>query len=387
MSMKVLIVGGTGVISTAVVAEAIKQGYEVTCINRGHDHGNHVRNDIETLHFDVRDKKIADKLLKDRYFDIVVDFICAKGTDAQYSLNLFHDKCKQYVFISTDSVYTLRVDGHYDETCSQSNKEWDYSYMKSDAEQVVRTICEQKGIKYTIVRPSITYGNTRIPYGFVPPVGFHYTLIERIKSGKPIVQWNQGKNIQTLMRVEDFAVGMVGLWGNPKAFNQDFNICGDYYSWDDILAVIEKVIGIQAIRVDIPLERIIDKLPDRRGEFLIDRATDHYVSNSKLKSVVPNFSVRTSLEEGITMTINYYKSNNYVFGIDYKYDGLCDMLIQPYYGKRLAFTPYDNNPNRFDYYLGRYADSRLVKVYILSLLFCQRVQNKLKRILKHAVNK
>ena len=33
--MKILIVGGTGVISYAVVNEAVKHGIEVTCINRG----------------------------------------------------------------------------------------------------------------------------------------------------------------------------------------------------------------------------------------------------------------------------------------------------------------------------------------------------------------
>lgn len=385
--MKVLIVGGTGVISTAVVNEAVKRGIEVTCINRGNDHGNVKSEGVETLHIDVRDKKKAIEVLEGRFFDVVVDFICAKGTDAQYSLNLFYNKCKQYVFISTDSVYKIKEDGHYDESCIQPNEEWDYSYMKSECEDVVRAFCKEKGLPYTIVRPSITYGNTRIPYGFMPPVGYHYTLIERIKKGKPVVLWNGGQNIQTFMRVEDFAVGMVGLWGNTLAYNQDFNICGESYSWNNVLEVIEKILGKKAIRVDIPLQSIIEKFPERRGEFLIDRAQDHYVSNMKLKSVLPHFSITISLEEGIAQTIHYYESNNNIFGIDYHYDGLCDMLIQPFYNDKLSFIPYDSKPNKFSYYLGRFDDSFPVKVYTRTMVFSQRVLRKLKRIAKHAINK
>ncbi len=324
--MNVLIVGGTGVISTAVVNEAVKQGIDVTCINRGNDHGVKPNPNVKTLHFDVRNRKVADEKLKGLYYDVVVDFICFNADQVKYSLDLFHDKCAQYVFISTDSVYKLQKDSHYDETTPQSNPEWNYSYQKAECETIVREYCKEHELIYTIVRPSITYGNTRIPYGFMPPYGFHYTLVERIKAGKPVVTWNGGQNLQTMMRIEDFAVGMIGLWNNKKAYNEDFNICGEAYKWSDVLDIIDEYIGTKSIRTDIPVSQIIKEYPNKKGEFLIDRAEDHIVSNSKLKSAVPSFIIKYTLKDGITQTLRYYETHNNVLGLDYTFDGQMDRL-------------------------------------------------------------
>ena len=326
--MKALIVGGTGVISSAVVNEAVRQGINVTCINRGNDHGITPNQDVKTLHFDVRNRTIADEKLQGLFFDVVVDFICFNAKQVQYSLDLFKDKCKQYVFISTDSVYKIQESGHYDEDTPLSNPEWAYSYQKAECESIVSSFCRSHKIKYTIVRPSITYGNTRIPYGFMPAYGYHYSLIERIKAGKPVVCWNDGQNKQTIMRVEDFAVGMVGLWGNETAYNEAFGICGEVVTWNEVLQAIEEAIGLKAIRVNVPVETIIDKLPSRKGEFLVDRACDHCVSNEKLKSVVPSFTIQYPLKKGVATTIQYYEQHNRIHGIDYEYDGQCDMLLK-----------------------------------------------------------
>ncbi|MCQ2246600.1 MAG: NAD-dependent epimerase/dehydratase family protein [Bacteroidaceae bacterium] len=326
--MKVLIVGGTGVISTAVVNEAVAQGVDLTCINRGNNHGNKLNPNVKVMHFDVRNRKVADDKLAGMFYDVVVDFICFNANQVRYSLELFQDKCKQYVFISTDSVYKLQKDGHYDETTPQSNPEWNYSYEKAECEDIVRTFCKEHNLIYTIVRPSITYGNTRIPYGFMPPYGYHYTLIERIKAGKPIVTWNKGKNYQTVMRVEDFATGMVGLWGNPKAYNNDYGICGDAVTWSEILDAIETKVGIKVKRVDVPVETIIKELPWRKGEFLVDRAEDHIVSNRKLREDVPLFAIKFDINKGVATTIDYYQENNMLLGIDYQFDGQMDRVLR-----------------------------------------------------------
>lgn len=324
--MDVLIVGGTGVISTAVVNEAVKQGINVTCINRGNNHGIAPNPNITTMHFDVRNSDIANANLKGKFYDVVVDFICFNAEHVKYSLDLFHDKCHQYVFISTDSVYKLQKDGHYDETIPQSNSEWNYSYQKSECEDIVRSYCKQHQLNYTIVRPSITYGNTRIPYGLMPANGYHYTIIDRIKAGKPIITWNKAENWQTVMRVEDFAIAMVGLWGKEEAYNNDFGICGEAVKWGDILDTIDAVIGCQSNRVETSVDTISMVFPERKGEFLIDRASDHIVSNLKLKRVLPSFKTTVSLHEGIKRTIDYYRMNNKVLGVDYKFDGQLDRI-------------------------------------------------------------
>ena len=377
----VLIVGGTGVISSAVVDEAVNAGFDVTCINRGHNHGVSLNPNVEALHFDVRDRKIAEEALSGRMFDVVVDFICYTATQVSYSLELFSDKCKQYVFISTDSVYKIQEDGHYDENTPCSNPEWAYSYQKAECESIVKEYCCKKNLAYTIVRPSITYGNTRIPYGFMPAYGYHYSLIDRIKAGKAVICWNEGQNLQTIMRVEDFAQGMVGLWCNEKALNEAFGICGEVVSWNDVLNAIEKVIGVEIKRINIPVDIIINKLPSRRGEFLVDRAKNHSVSNLKLRSAVPSFSIKYPLIEGVKKTVSYYEENKKLHGIDYVYDGQCDMLIKSVTNRTPRFVRYDENASMVDYYLGLHSDSFLVRAFNSISKYTKLVGNKVKKTL------
>lgn len=365
--MKVLIVGGTGVISSAVVNEAVKQGVDVTCINRGNNHGITPNPMVTTLHFDVRNREVADEHLEGKYYDVVVDFICFNAEQTKYSLNLFQDKCNQYVFISTDSVYKLQKDGHYDETTPQSNPEWAYSYQKAECEEIVKNFCGKHHLKYTIVRPSITYGDTRIPYGFMPAYGYHYSIVDRIKAGKPVVCWNGGQNKQTIMRVEDFAQGMVGLWGNEQAYNESFGICGEVVTWEEVLQAIEEAIGLKAIRVDVPVDTIIKKLPSRKGEFLVDRASDHCVSNEKLRRAVPSFTINYPLKKGVATTISYYENNNKIHGIDYNYDGQCDMLIKTVGAGNYWFLRYPGSKQKddfSDYLKGKYNDLIILKIYL-----------------------
>lgn len=129
------------------------------------------------------------------------------------------------------------------------------------------------------------------------------------------------------MRVEDFATGMVGLWGNSKAYNNDYGICGDAVTWSEILDAIESKVGIKAKRVDVPVETIIKELPWRKGEFLVDRAEDHIVSNSKLREDVPSFAIKYDINKGVATTIVYYQENNMLLGIDYQFDGQMDRVL------------------------------------------------------------
>lgn len=383
--MKVLIVGGTGVISTAVVNEAVAQGIELTCVNRGNNHGNKLNPNVKAMHFDIRNRKVANEHLQGKFYDVVVDFICFNANQVRYSLDLFHDKCKQYVFISTDSVYKLQKDGCYDETTPQSNPEWAYSYQKAECEEIVRSFCKEHNLIYTIVRPSITYGNTRIPYGFMPAYGYHYTLIERIKAGKPIVTWNHGNNYQTVMRVEDFATGMVGLWCNPKAYNEDFGICGEPVTWSQILDAIEDKVGIKAERLDVPVETIIKALPERKGEFLVDRAEDHIVSNKKLRMAVSSYNLKYDIKKGISKTIDYYINNDKILGIDYRFDGQMDRVAASLMGGgKIGYLNYEARnslTNYTQYLIGRYENNILVRLLKFSINIVLRVVRKIMRIL------
>ena len=325
--MKLLVIGGTGVLSTAVVAEALRKGVEVTMINRG-KRMDRIPQNITFIKSDCRDTETIEKALSGCSFDAVIDFICYDKKQVEHSLNLFSKYVNQYFFISSAAVLDTRVQGVLDEGSPKVLPSWDYSVQKWDAELFVQDTCTQRGIHYTIIRPAITYDDTRIPYGFSPRYGYHWTLVERAKAGKPLVTWNNGANRCNIMRVEDFAVGVVGLVANEKAYDEAFIICGDEApSFIDVVHSLEKVSRCVFPTIDIDLVFIESTLPGRKGE-MEGRSHDMVLSNAKIKAVVPDFKQSITLDEGIKKTVTSYQNYNYHKGIDWVYDAQSDYLIK-----------------------------------------------------------
>ena len=70
--MDILIIGGTGVLSSAVVNVALKQGLKVTMINRGR-RKNLIPEGVDVIVADKKDTKRIQSILKNRIFDAVMD--------------------------------------------------------------------------------------------------------------------------------------------------------------------------------------------------------------------------------------------------------------------------------------------------------------------------
>ena len=347
--MKLLVIGGTGVLSTAVVAEALCKGVEVTMINRGH-RMDRIPEGVRFIKADCRDIQTIETALNGSSFDAVIDFICYDKKQVEDSLNLFSKYVNQYIFISSAAVLDTRVQGVLDEDSPKVLPSWDYSLQKWDAEKFVQEACAEKGICYTIIRPAITYDDTRIPYGFAPRYGYHWTLVERAKAGKPIVTWNKGANRCNMMRVEDFAVGVIGVIANEKAFDEAFIICGDEApTFKNVIISMEKALDITIPTIDVDVNFIESIIPGRKGE-MEGRSRDAVFCNARIKRAVPDFKQNISLDEGVRMTVEAYRSSNYQKGIDWVYDAQCDFLIKKWCQKnmidRKQFHP------RFINYLG-----------------------------------
>ena len=285
--MDLLVIGGTGVISYAVVCEAVRQGIHVTCINRGISKKQQLPDSVEQIHADYRDRDAMTRVLSGRMFDAALDVLCYKKEDIRYSVSILKDVCKQYFFFSSCAVYNK---GKGDYECTEDseliNPVWDYSIKKVECEKELLSLAQSEGFTYTIVRPAVTYGNTRIPYGITPPYGYHGTIIQRILHKKPIIVWDNGEAYSTITHVDDFAVGFVGLIGNPKAFNQFFHIVGDYhYHWKDVLFTLGNILGVEPVLFNLTKEQYASELPYRKGELLGGRGITQLLDNSTMISV------------------------------------------------------------------------------------------------------
>ena len=389
--MNVLIIGGTGVLSSAVTAEALREGIAVTMINRGK---RRIPNGVELIKADKDDMDYIAMRLEGRTFDAVMDYLCYTDAQTEKSARFYSKYTKQYFYISSCAVYdTASLNGKMgDEESPKVLPIWKYSVDKWASEQKLEALFKGSDVKYTVIRPCVTYGDTRIPYGISPVYGYHWTLCSRILAGKPIIRWNGGVNRCNMMRVEDFAVGVVGLIDNPKAYGEAFNVCGDEApTFNEVLDVLSEYLHKEVVIVDVTSEFYAKEMPSRAGEILGGRSIDTINSNAKLKAVVPEFKQTMFLKEGIAKTLDVYKAQGYQHGVDWTFDADTDRIIRKWCRKngidtkqyKLGFVDYlvtATIGDRMKYWATFHKDNPLVNISIKMIILAHRVVNKLKRI-------
>ncbi|MBO5397364.1 MAG: NAD-dependent epimerase/dehydratase family protein [Clostridia bacterium] len=336
--MKILLIGGTGVLSTDIRELSIKKGYEVYILNRGKSKNKNTNDKVKFIKGDIRRVEQLKETFKDSYFDVIIDFLSFSGKGIKDTLEIFNNKCDQYIFISSATAYRKTKKGEkITENYELSNPNWEYARGKKECEEFLKINYEKTGQKYTIVRPYVTYSDTRIPFAIIPHEK-QWTLAQRILNGKPIVLWDNGQATCTLTSTKDFAVGMIGLFKNEKAYNEAFHITTDYtLTWYEALQCIGKALGKEVIVANIPTEYIIKNMPDVKGVLLGDKGLDREFDNTKIKSVVPNYDAQIKFEDGIKSTIEFYKNNKFMQDIDYGWDARIDNLIYKYNKKNPNF--------------------------------------------------
>jgi nucleoside-diphosphate-sugar epimerase len=363
MNKNVLLIGGTGILSTDIMLYSMRIGYKVSILNRGYS-CKIIPDQVTHIKVNIRDTDSVRKSIEYMFFDIVIDFLSYLPSELRQTLSVFQNHCNQFIFISSACVYRRAVeDGIISENSPLINPNWDYSINKYNCEKLLLEYSKKINLEYTIIRPYITYGNTRIPYGIMPNAGFHWTFIARILNDKPIFIWDDGNVTCTLTHTSDFAKGVVGLFENPRAYNEAFHIVGDErITWKNLLHLIGEILNKYVKIVFIPSSFIIKEMPEIKGMLLGDRSLDAKFDNSKIKSVT-DFASNTSIENGVRNTIEYYKQNNYMKGIDYVWDAKIDRMISKYLKKmgksslNLKFKDYLLNASFYDkfaYYTNRY---------------------------------
>lgn len=394
LALRILLIGGTGTIGSDVLVRSIEKGHKTYVLNRGRTKKSlpegalFLQGDIRTLEDNVH------AVLGELQFDVVVDFLSYSVSDLSRTLRVFEKRCRQLIFISSVGAYDRRnVQVKLKEDMpATGNPVWEYSVNKAACENFLKTYRFPDDVSYTIVRPAITYGDTRIPYGIMPSYSYHWTFAGRILAGKPIFLWDQGKALATIMHTKDFACALVDLFGNPKAKNEIFNICGDEpLSWNKILSIVGNVLKCEPLIVDIPSEYAAQAMPTIRGILLGDRALNACYDNHKLKEACPSFSTSISISEGVARTVKYYREHHFLKGIDYQWDAMMDRLIAGYLLKKnpktpllskLVFFDYLGNAtcrDRFLYFVYRYMPSHIQKTTDVISRACRKVRRLLTR--------
>ncbi len=324
--MRILFVGGTGIISSACSELAVAQGMELHLLVRGASSSKRPPPPQAILHHaDARDLEAARAALGDHEFDAVVDFVAFTEEHVLADLELFTNKTKQLVFISSASAYHKPV-RHLPITESTPlfNPFWQYSRDKIACEDRLMRSYRQDGFPVTIVRPSHTYDKTLLPFD---PHGAGGTILSRIDRGLPIVVHGDGTSLWTLTHHRDFAVGLVGLLGNPAALGEAFHITSDeQLPWNEVVGCIARAAGKEAKIVHVPSDIIAREHPAWGAGLLGDKAHSVIFDNAKIKRAVPAFSAQIPFHQGAREIVAYYRSHPELCAVDPEIDALMDRL-------------------------------------------------------------
>ena len=320
--MKVLFIGGTGVISSACSQAAVDAGMELFLLNRG-ESKRPVPDSAKILHGDVRDVAATRELLRHYSFDVVVDWIAYQPEHIAADVETFSGKVGQYVFISSASVYKkpptiLPIT----ESTPLHNPFWQYSRDKIACEELLMQAFREKNFPVTIVRPSHTYDRTLLPFRG------RYTIVDRMRRGEKVVVHGDGTSLWTLTHHKDFAAGFIGLLGNPAAIGEAFHITSDeLLTWNQIFEIVAHAAGAEAKIVHVPSERIAKFDPDWGASLLGDKSHSVIFDNSKIKRTVPGFHASIPFYQGAQEIMAWYDNNPQFQKVDDKLNALLEKVL------------------------------------------------------------
>ena len=352
--MKILLLGGTGTLSFAVLKEALKHKITVSILNRGLNNRN-IPSNINCIIGDFYTTSTWKEKVVSADFDVIIDFLSRKPSDIERVYTILKNNCKQYIFISSACVYRrAKEDFPIRENSPKPNKDWNYNIDKYKCELKLRELAKNAKSYYTIIRPYITYDDERIPLGISPAYKYHKMIIERIKAGKPWFIWDGGNAVSTVTYTGDFAIGVVGLFLNEKARNEDFHITSDfYYSQKDIVKMLFAKLNMPFNVINISSSNIASILPEYKGLLLGDRALDAKFDNSKIKNAVPNLIFKTSLSNGLDYVLTKLEKEKPIY--DYQFEARIDKLLNKN-GAKVSFVKYPEakRNSKREYLLFRY---------------------------------
>ena len=188
----------------------------------------------------------------------------------------------------------------------------------------------EDGFPITIVRPSLTYGDTQIPL-VVNSWQLPYTIIARMRQGRPVIVPGDGTSLWPITHNTDFAKGLVGLLGHQQAIGHAFHITTDeVLTWDQLYAATASAAGAEAKIVHIASDFIAACMPDMLGSLIGDKVVSVVFDNSKIKRFVPDFCATTPFARGIERTLAWFDADPARQQIDAADDAQWDRLIEAY---------------------------------------------------------
>ncbi len=331
--MRVLFIGGTGLISTACTQLAVRRGIEMFLLNRGRSRPDQVPQGATVLTADARDRDSVARAVESHSFDVVVNWIAFTPDHVEQDIELFGEMVRQYIFISSASAYQKPPSDYLvTESTPLVNPYWQYSRDKAACEERLLDEYRTGGFPCTIVRPSLTYGPSMIPL-CVGSWNKPWTIVDRMRRGGKIIVPGDGTSLWQTTWNADFAKGLVGLLGNQRALGHAFHITTDeVLTWNQVYEEVARAAGAEPEFVHIPTDLICAYMPQEEGNLWGDKSWSVVLDNSKIKRFVPDFVCTTTFAQGVRQAIAWFEADPARQTVDREANESWDRIIAAYEG-------------------------------------------------------
>ena len=338
--MKILLIGGTGTISSAITRQLAAAGHDLWLLNRG-TRRNEVPQGVKQVIVDIDDTEEVLRQLGDAQFDAVCEFIGFLPGQVERDIRLFRGRTRQYVYISSASAYNKPARSHIiTEGTTLANPHWEYSRNKIACEELLMREYRDNGFPATIVRPSHTYCERAVPVSVHGPKG-SWPVLKRMLDGKPVIIQGDGSSLWTLTWNEDFARGFIGLLGNPKAIGEAFQIMSDEsLTWTQVYECVGNALHVTVKPYYVASEFLAAVAPkewDFEGNLLGDKSVTVVFDCTKLKRAVPGFQAVTRFDQGVRRCVEYLLAHPEMQVEDPEFDRWCDRVVEMQEQARKAF--------------------------------------------------
>jgi nucleoside-diphosphate-sugar epimerase len=283
--MKILIIGGTGLISVSITKFLIERGEDVTLYNRGKS-ALPLHPKARVIHGDRTDYLAFERqMVEAGMFDVVIDMVGYQPEDGESAVRAFAGRTGHFIFCSTVDVYhkpAFRYPYVEGEPYGGLNA---YSSNKVIIEKTLLEAQSRGAFPLTIIRPAYTYGENRGP---VHPLGGSTTFLDRIRKGKPVVVHGDGSSFWVACHRDDVARAFAEAVGNPRTFGRAYHVTGEeWMTWDTYVQRVAETMNAPKVQiVHIPTDFLVKVSPQR---FAV------VVENFQFNNIFDNTAARTDL--------------------------------------------------------------------------------------------
>jgi nucleoside-diphosphate-sugar epimerase len=299
--MKVLIIGGTGLISRGVVKHLLTRGAEVTMYNRA-QRENPLPPKVKLITGDRTRRSEFEATFSGSRFDVVIDMICFHPDDAESDVRAFGGRCEQLQFCSSVAAYGVKISDQVlvDESFP-ADPVSPYGKGKLACEQIFLRADEARAFRTTILRPANTYGPGR---SMVDQLEIDSVAWDRVERGLPVICADGGMTLWQSTHVDDCGKAFAYSALNPKTYGETYNATRDrVFTWRDYYREMGVAVGKPVELFTMPASWIIRHSP-QRFFYLRDISRFHSAySSAKAKRDIPEFRCTVDFPEGARETI------------------------------------------------------------------------------------